>query len=353
MPALAFIAEPDGHRTFVNRGWVEYTGMTVDQASGSGWQASLHPDDLKRVTDKWQTAAAKGEPVEYETRLRRGTDGEYRWFQTRLAPLRDKRGKLVKWCGVANDIEDRKRAEQLQTELAHTNRISLLGELAASIAHDVNQPLSGIVSNGSACLRFLARDTPDMEEVREAVGDMVRDGKRAGEIITRLRSLYKKAPTQRTLVDVNGTIGEMIVMLRGEANRCGVSMRTDLATDLPQVTADRVQVQQVLMNLMLNAIEAMKETGGVLTVKSQRDENGQVLVSVSDTGVGLPAEKADQIFNAFFTTKPQGSGMGLAISRSIVESHGGRLWATPNDGRGASFHFSLPSYHDEESKAAV
>jgi signal transduction histidine kinase len=168
-----------------------------------------------------------------------------------------------------------------------------------------------------------------------------------------LRSLYKKAPSQRTLVDVNDTIGEMIVMLRGEANRFGVSMRTDLATDLPQVTADRVQLQQVLMNLMLNAIEAMKETGGVLTVKSQRDESGRVLVSVSDTGVGLPAEKADQIFNAFFTTKPQGSGMGLAISRSIIESHGGRLWATPNDGPGASFHFTLPKYHEEEAHAAV
>jgi signal transduction histidine kinase len=192
-----------------------------------------------------------------------------------------------------------------------------------------------------------------VEEAREAARDIVRDGKRAGEIIKRLRSLYKKAPPQRTLVDVNDTIGEMIVMLRGEANRFGVSMRTDLATDLPKVTADRVQLQQVLMNLMLNAIEAMKEAGGVLTVKSQRDENGHVLVSVSDTGVGLPPDKADQIFNAFYTTKPQGSGMGLAISRSIVESHGGRLWATPNDGRGASFHFTLPKNHDEESKAGV
>jgi PAS domain S-box-containing protein len=353
MPALAFIARPDGYRTFVNRRWVEYTGMTVEQATGSGWEAAVHPDDLLKIIEMRRRLAARGEPVEYETRLRRGADGQYRWFQTRLAPLRDKRGKLVKWCGVANDIEDRKRAEQLQADLAHTNRVSLLGELAASIAHDVNQPLSGIVSNGSACLHFLGRDTPDVEEAREAARDIVRDGKRAGEIITRLRSLYKKAPPQRTLVDVNDTIREMIVMLRGEANRFGVSMRTDLATGLPKVTADRVQLQQVLMNLMLNAIEAMKETGGVLTVKSQRDQDGRVLVSVSDTGVGLPAEKADQIFNAFFTTKPQGSGMGLAISRSIVESHGGRLWATPNDGRGASFHFTLPKYHDEESKAGV
>src|SRR5271157_5451626 len=353
MPALAFIARSDGYRTFVNRRWVEYTGMTVEQATGSGWEAAVHPDDLEMIIDKRQRLAARGEPVEYEMRLRRGADGEYRWFQTRLAPLRDKRGKLVKWCGVATDIEDRKRAEQLQADLAHTNRVIMLGELTASIAHEVNQPLSGIVSNGSACLRFLARDTPDVEEACEAVRDMVRDGKRAGEIITRLRSLYKKAPPQRTLVDVNETIGEMIVMLRGEANRFGVSMRTDLAPDLPKVTADRVQLQQVLMNLMLNAIEAMKETGGVLMVKSQRDQNGRVLVSVSDTGVGLPAEKADQIFNAFFTTKPQGSGMGLAISRSIVESHGGHLWATPNDGRGASFHFTLPTAAAEAPASGI
>ena len=353
MPALAFIALPDGYRTFVNRRWVEYTGMAVEQATGSGWESAVHPDDLEMIIDKRQRLAARGEPVEYEMRLRRGADGQYRWFQTRLAPLRDKRGKLVKWCGVATDIEDRKRADQLQADLAHTNRVSLLGELTASIAHEVNQPLSGVVVNAGACMRWLARDIPNVEEAREAAQLIVRDGKRAGEIITRLRSLYKKDPPQRTLVDVNETIGEMIVMLRGEANRLGVSMRTDLATGLPKVTADRVQLQQVLMNLMLNAIEAMKETGGVLTVKSQRDQDGRVQVSVSDTGVGLPAEKADQIFNAFFTTKPQGSGMGLAISRSIVESHGGRLWATPNDGRGASFHFTLPNYHDEESKAAV
>jgi signal transduction histidine kinase len=155
------------------------------------------------------------------------------------------------------------------------------------------------------------------------------------------------------MVDVNDIIREMAVLLHGEANRLGVSIRTDLAADLLSITADRVQLQQVLMNLMLNAIEAMKETGGVLTVKSQRDENGHVRISVSDTGVGLPAEKADQIFNAFFTTKPQGSGMGLAISRSIVESHGGRLWATPNDGRGASFHFTLPKYHAGAAEAGV
>jgi signal transduction histidine kinase len=322
--------------------------MTVEQAAGSGWQAAVHPDDLRKVIEKWRTAAAKGEPVEYETRLRRGADGEYRWFQTRLAPLRDKRGQMVKWCGVATDIEDRKRAEQLQADLAHTNRVSLLGELAASISHELRQPITGAITSARACLRWLDRAEPDLQRARAAVVRIDKDGARASEIIDRLRALYKKTPPQRELVDVNEIIGEMAVLLRSEAYRFGVSIRTDLAADLLRITADRVQLQQVLMNLMLNAIEAMKETGGVMTVKSQRDENGQVLISVSDTGVGLPAEKADQIFNAFFTTKPQGSGMGLAISRSIVESHGGRLWATPNDGRGATFQFTLPIQPEAE-----
>ena len=340
MPGLAFVARADGYRSFVNKGWIDYTGIPVEQALGSGWQAAIHPDDLKRVLDKWRTSVATGEAFEYETRLRCAVNGEYRWLQTRVVPLHDKHGKVVKWCGLATDIEDRKRAEQLQADLAHTNRVSLLGELAASIAHEVNQPLSGIVSNASASLRWLARDAPNVEEACEATRRVVRDGKRAGEIIHRLRALYKKTPPKRELVDVNEIIAEMVGMLRGEATRSAVSTCTDLAADLPKITADRVQLQQVLMNLMLNGIEAMKDTGGVLTVKSQPEE-GHVLISVSDTGLGLPAEKADKIFEAFFTTKPQGSGMGLAISRSIIESHGGRLWATPNVGRGASFHFSL------------
>jgi signal transduction histidine kinase len=218
----------------------------------------------------------------------------------------------------------------------------MLGELLASIAHDIKQPIAGAITNANAGLRWLKRDQPDLEEVRQAVERVKRDGSRANEIIDRLRALYKKTPPKRELVDINEIISEMVAMLRGEANRFAISIRTDLAADPPKITADRVQLQQVLMNLMLNGIEAMRDTGGVLTIKSQ-PEDGSVLISVSDTGVGLPPEKPEKIFEAFFTTKPQGSGMGLAISRSIVESHHGRLWATPNDGRGASFHFSLPT----------
>jgi signal transduction histidine kinase len=192
-------------------------------------------------------------------------------------------------------------------------------------------------------MRWLKRDQPDVDEALEATSRIVTDGTRATEIIERLRSLYKKSPPRRELVEVNEIIREMGELLRPEADQYAVSIRTDLATDLPKAPADRVQLQQVFMNLMLNAIEAMKETGGVLTVKTQLDKNGQLLISVSDTGVGLPKEEIEQIFDAFVTTKPQGSGMGLSISRSIMKSHGGHLWATANNGRGATFHFTLPT----------
>jgi len=343
MPALAFIADPNGNRTFLNRGWLEYTGLSPEEASASGWEKTIHPDDLRRVTERWRASQTTGQPLDYEVRLRRGSDGVYRWFQTRARPLRDNRGKIVKWCAVENDIEDRRQAQQLQAELTHASRVSTMGELVASISHELAQPITVTTAHAKASLRWLQRDPPDLTEVRKGTERIIEAGTLASEIINRLRSLYKKALPKRELVAMNEVIGEMVLLLRGEANEYAVSIRTDLAADLPKITADRVQLQQVLMNLMLNGIEAMKETGGVLTVKTERGEGGQVLISVSDTGVGLPAGRADEIFDAFFTTKPQGSGMGLAISRSILESHGGRLWATANDGRGATFHFTLPT----------
>jgi signal transduction histidine kinase len=285
---------------------------------------------------------ASGEPFEEEMRVRR-TDGEYRWFLSRAVPLRDKRGKVVKWYGAATDIQDRKRAEELQAELAHTNRVSTMGELVASISHELAQPLTVTTANAKASLRWLQRDPPEVTEARKGTEKIIEAGALASEIINRLRSLYKKAPPKRELVAINEVGGEMVLLLRGEANEYAVSIRTDLAADLPKITADRVQLLQVLMNLMLNGIEAMKDTGGVLTVKSQLREDDQIEISVNDTGPGLPPGKADQIFDAFFTTKSQGSGMGLAISKSIVESHCGRIWADGDDGRGATFHFTFPA----------
>ncbi len=342
IPALVWSARPDGSIDFVNQRWEEYTGLSLEEGLGWKWGETVHPDDIERFVREWRTTVASGEPMRTEVRVR-GADGEYRWFLVRNVPLRDESGNIVKWYGSSTDIEDRKRAEQLQADLAHINRVTTMGELAASLAHEIKQPIAATVTNANTCLRWLDREQPDLEEIREAAIRIVEDGKRAGDIIDGLRSLYKKSPPQRELVEVNEIVHEMVALLRGEANRYRVSIPTDLAADLPRIEADRVQLQQVLMNLMLNSIEAMKDTGGVLTLKSQLGEDGRVMISVSDTGVGLPAEKSDQIFSAFFTTKPQGSGMGLAISRSIVESHGGRLWAITNSGRGATFHFTLPT----------
>jgi PAS domain S-box-containing protein len=241
--------------------------------------------------------------------------------------------------------EERERLRQAQADLLRINRVTTMGELTASLAHEIKQPISAAVTDAKACLRWLRRDEPDLAEASEAALRIVTDVTRAADIISRISSLFKKGVLQHELVDANELIREMIVLLRSEASRYSISIHGELGNDLPKTMADRVQLQQVLMNLMLNGIEAMKDirTGGELTIKSQHDDNRQLLISVGDTGVGLEPEQAEQIFNAFFSTKPQGTGMGLPISRSIIESHGGRLWATSNSGPGATFQFTLPS----------
>jgi PAS domain S-box-containing protein len=253
--------------------------------------------------------------------------------------------QITHLAGVALDRKKTEEAlRQAQANLAHVSRVTTMGELTASLAHEVNQPIAAAVTNANTCLRWLAGDNPNLEEARAAAMRIVKDGTRAAEIISRIRLLFKKGTPEWELVDVNEVIREMIVLLRVEATRYSISIRTELAADLPQVMGDRVQLQQVFMNLMLNGIEAMKDVDGTreLAIKSQREGNDHIRMSVNDTGVGLPAQQKDQIFNAFFTTKVQGTGMGLSISRTIVESHGGRLWAAHNSPRGASFYLSLP-----------
>jgi NO-binding membrane sensor protein with MHYT domain/two-component sensor histidine kinase len=246
-------------------------------------------------------------------------------------------------------LSERKRAEEAlrsaRAELAHINRVTTMGELTASLAHEVTQPIAAAATNAEACLRWLTGDHPNLEEARASALSIVKDAKRAAEIIRRIRQLFQKSPPQRESVDVNEIIREMIVLLRSEVRRHSISVRAELAADLPPVMGDRVQLQQVMMNLITNSIDAMKDVDGPreLTIKSQRAEHEQVMVCVSDTGAGLPPQQADQIFSAFFTTKPHGTGMGLSISRSIVESHSGRLWAADNSSRGASFHIILPT----------
>jgi PAS domain S-box-containing protein len=347
MPAMALIARSDGHCTFVNRGWSEFTGLSIEQTVGSGWQTALHPDDLGRVVNKWRASLASGEALENEIRIRRVGDGAYRWFLMRAVPLRDKRGKILKWCAAATDIDDRHRALQLQANLAHISRVNTMGELVASIAHELAQPIMASTVNAKASLRWLHHDPPDLTKLREGTERIVEAGTLASKIIDRLRSLYKRHPPNQELVAMNEVVNEMTGMLISEARSHGVSIRTDLQDNLPMTLADRVHLQQVLMNLMLNGIEAMSNTGGVLTIRSGLATNGLIQVSIDDTGPGLPPDKADQLFEAFFTTKPQGSGMGLSISKSIIEAHGGRIWATMNEGRGATFHFTLAPEADE------
>jgi PAS domain S-box-containing protein len=479
IPALVWSARPDGSAEFFNQHYLDYVGLSAEEAKDWGWTAAVHPDDLNGLAGAWQSIMATGKHGEAEARLRR-FDGEYRWFLFRANPLRDDSGNIVKWFGINTDIEDRKRTEeklrrseaylaeaqrithtgswawnvrtdalfwsqeifriydydpemtptwevllkkvhpgdrpeverrremeatqkewvdseiefrivlpdgtikhlhsiahpvmdgsgeiievvgtvrdvterkhaeeererlrQLEANLAHTNRVTMLGGLASSLAHELNQPITAAITSANACLRWLGHNPPDLERARSAATRIENDGTRAAEIIHRLRAFYKTgAPPKLELVDVNQVAGEMLALLRNEADRRSISLRTELALQLPQIMADRVQLQQVLMNLLLNGIEAITDGPGEVTIRSHSTEQGLLLISVTDTGVGLPGENPDRLFSAFYTTKPQGTGMGLAISRSIIEAHGGRLWATVNGERGATFHFTLPA----------
>ena len=604
IPALVWSALPDGSNAFVTRQWTEYSGLSAEQISGSGWQSMVHPDDLAGHTEKWRQSLATGEPFEHETRFRQALDGQYRWFLVRGMPLRDEHGNILKWYGTVTDIEDRKRAEeqlresegrfrtifedagagialvdqqgrsikcnpmftkmlgfteeelrrmvftefthpddiavnwklyrelvegkrdrydiekryirkdggvmwgqlivsrvkdkdrapgdylvsmveditdrkraeeevraaetrfrasvdyltdalfihddqddqgrvidvnqqacdslgytreeligmtaadfdaladatlmqsvkerlargeifsfkslhrrkdgttfpvevrvrpfwhgdhrfglalarditdrkrteqererlrQLEIDLAHLNRVSMMGELAASLTHEIKQPIAAAALNAETCLLWLQREPPDIKEACETAKSIAEDINRAAEIIDRNRSLCRRDTPKWEIVNLNELVREMIALLRDKACQHSISISPDLDGALPVVTADRVQLQQVLMNLMLNGIEAMKDTTGELTIRSNKTEDGHILLSVSDTGIGLHSEDVERIFDAFFTTKAQGTGMGLSICRRIVESHGGRLWASANAGPGATFHFTLPA----------
>ena len=361
IPAMAWTAGPDGSKPFVNRRWAEFTGLPAHDSAVFSWTDAVHPEDRQTYAEKRRACFAAGEPFECEARFR-GVSGEYRWLLARAVPFRDAHGQITRWYGLLTDIEDRKRAEEgrerlreLETELAHINRVSMMGELAASIAHEVNQPLSGVVSNGSACLRWLAATVPNLDEAREAARRIVRDGKRAGEVITRIRTLTRRAPAPRERLDLNETIREVLVLVEDKAKREGVGIRTDFADDVLSVSGDRVQLQQVVLNLVMNAIESMSTVGErprELVLRTRSIDN-QVEVTVEDSGPGLDPSGMEKIFDPFYTTKASGMGMGLSICRSIVQSHGGRLWATAKDPSGTRFHFALPVYRGEERHAGV
>jgi PAS domain S-box-containing protein len=478
IPGMIHTARPDGYLDYFNQRWLEFVGCSLSDVEGWKWTSWIHPDDLPGILDKWRTCVANGETFEYETRVRRG-DGQYRWMFHRKVPLRDKRGRIVRWYGASLDIEDRKRAEaqveqaylrlaeaqrlsktgsfitdlaadehnwseeafrifefdsaakvtvrmirdsvhpedlpsfdaviargmtgadvdfvfrvvtsrgvlkhirgmarviqqiagrplfigalqdvtesklaeealnRARSELAHVTRVTTLNALTASIAHEVNQPLSGIVSNASASLRFLAGDAPNLEEAREAVRDIIRDGKRASEIITRIRTLTKRAAAPREKLDLNETISEVLALIGDEAKRNSVIVRTQFADTLSPVAGDRVQLQQVVLNLVMNAIQAMSsvtERPRELIISTRNTDADCVQATVEDSGTGIPSDTVDKIFDSFYTTKPGGMGMGLSISRSILQSHGGRLWVAGKQAPGTIFHFTVTKYHEE------
>jgi PAS domain S-box-containing protein len=473
VPALAWSARPDGAADFFNQHYLDFIGLSAEQAGGWGWTAAVHPDDSSGLAATWQRILASEAPGEAEARLRR-TDGEYRWFLFRANPQRDELGRIVRWYGVNTDIEGRKRAEtelrraydsfadaqrlsktgsfitdlvaedhkwseaayrifgfelgtritvqrvkdvihpddrrsfdeviarglsgvdvhfafrvvtseggvkhvrgvahvieqvegrpifvgalqdvtetvvaeealnRARSELAHVARVAALSALTASIAHEVNQPLSGIITNAGTCLRMLDADPPDLDGARETARRTIRDGNRASDVITRLRALFSKREFMLESMDLNEATQEVITLSRSDLQRNRVTLRPDLADDLPSVIGDRVQLQQVVMNLLLNGAEAMREVNDrarELTIRTEREPGDRVRVSVRDTGVGVDRASMEKLFDAFYTTKHGGMGIGLSVSRSIVERHHGRLWAEPNDGPGATFVFSIP-----------
>jgi PAS domain S-box-containing protein len=347
MPVLAWSALPNGTVEFFNQRWLDYTGLSPEQAQGWGWTDAIHHDDLGQMSEYWQSIIVSGGPGEIEARLRR-FDGNYRWFLFRADPMRDDAGAILKWYGTKTDIDDRRRAEEAlrntQAELARMMRVMTIGQLTASIAHEVSQPLSGIITNASTCLRMLSSEPPNVDGARETAQRTIRDGKRATDVVTRLRTLLSKKKIRIEQVDLNEAAREVITLLSDELQKNRVTVQQKFNDRLPQVKGDRVQLLQVILNLLRNASDAMvtvDDRPRRLLIRTDADGN-HATVFVQDSGVGFDPEITDRLFESFFTTKQEGMGIGLSLSRSIVEAHSGRLWAVRNDGPGATFAFSIP-----------
>ena len=365
IPAMVWSISPNGLSDFLNKRFRDYTGLSLDDirdwaradALHRPWMNALHPDD--RSMDDWSAALAPGEPFEKEARLRQ-FDGEYRRFLLRFVPLRDEWGRIVEWYAKSTDIEDLRRAEEelrrrdarlrdAQMALAHANRVTTTGQLAASIAHEVSQPIAAALTNANAARRWLGAAPPDLEEVGQALDRIIRDGIRASDVIGRIRALVRKVPPRHDQLDINEVTREVIALTRGELRSSGASLQTKLADGLPLIPGDRIQLQQVMLNLILNALEAMNgssQTARELLIRTEQDGSGSVLVAVKDSGPGLKPESRDRLFEAFYTTKPNGMGMEPSICRSIIEAHGGRVWVTADQPHGATFRFTLPQQQE-------
>ncbi len=348
IPGLVALLAPTGLVEVVNRQLLEYFGQTLEELRQWGSNGTVHPEDLPHVIDVFTQSLASGTPYDIVQRLRRA-DGVYRWIQNRGFPLRDSDGHIVRWCVLLTDIDELKRAEEAlsvaRSELAHVSRVSALSVFTASIAHEVNQPLAGIITNANTCLRMLGADPPNIDGARETAKRTIRDANRASEVISRLRALFSRKEITLEPMDLNEAIREVIALSRSHLQRHRVVLQSELAGDLPVITGDRVQLQQVILNLIRNAADAMADVDDrprQLVIRTEREDDDRVRVSVRDAGVGIDREMMDKLFDPFYTTKSGGMGIGLCVSRSIVERHHGDLRAEPNDGPGATFSFSLP-----------
>jgi PAS domain S-box-containing protein len=348
IPEMLWSASPDGAIEYCNGRLLDYTGFNLDQILTNGWMELLHPDDLETTVDIWKSCVKSGAPYRVEVRTIHAADHAYRWCVTSALPLLDPEGRIVKWHGTVVDMHDWKQAqEQLrntQEELARMMRVMTIGQLTASIAHEVSQPLSGIITNASTCLRMLNSNPPNVDGARETAQRTIRDGNRASDVITRLRTLFSNKQIIIEPVDMNEAAREVLALVSGELQKRDSLLLHQFSSDLPPVLGDRVQLQQVILNLLRNGSDAMEtvvDRPRQLVIRTESDNNC-VRVSVQDSGVGFDPEITGRLFESFFTTKQDGMGIGLSVSRSIVEAHHGKLWATRNDGPGATFAFSIP-----------
>jgi PAS domain S-box-containing protein len=351
IPVAAWSVMPDGTPDIVNRLWYEYTGQTPEYVNSypEAWMATLHPEDREGTSQSYWEGIRSGRGFTMEARFLRARDGAYRWHLNRAVPVRDAEGNILRFVGTSTDVHDWRQAQEAlrntQTEFAHITRVMTMGELTASIAHEVNQPLGAIVTSAAAGARWLATKPPQMDKARRALERIANDGKRAAEVIRRIRALMKRQAPRKEWLDINETILEVIALAQYQLRRSEILLETQLGHDLPLVRCDRVQLQQVLLNLIINAIEAMnaiKERPRELTISSISNGPDAISVEVRDSGTGLDPEHAPHLFEPFYTTKSEGLGIGLSISRSIVEAHGGRLSAAANSPHGTVFSFLLP-----------
>jgi PAS domain S-box-containing protein len=346
IPGLVWCAAPDGELNYLNRRILNYTGTTLGDWAQNGWTNFIYPDDVDPAMRAWSHAVATGELYAIQCRFRQ-SDGAYRWFQVLGQAARDNEGGVTRWYGLLIDVDDRRNMEEAlrsnEARLSRATQIAAVGELSASIAHEINQPLAAVVANGHACLRWLSAEPPGLAKAYEAAERIVRDGKEAGEVVRRIRALFKRAPLEKIQLDLNEVVGEVVRLMGGETTKRRIVVETDLGKDLAPVTGDRVQLQQLVFNLLLNGIEAMEpvpDRSKKLFIRTKLHSPQTVLVEIRDNGIGL--EDSTKAFEAFFTTKENGMGMGLAVCRSIIDAHHGRLWASPGEGAGTTFSFTLP-----------